>query len=124
MFALRARSLTTLLSRNSGRNRSMTPLPRQALRARPCDGWLKQHRRLHSPACVSSMAAIRARHELLESREGEEVRAATFPVSDPRADLGEVQLAVSGVSKHFGGVRAVEDVTLTVRCGELISIIG
>jgi len=52
------------------------------------------------------------------------VRAATFPVSDPRADLGEVQLAVSGVSKHFGGVRAVEDVTLTVRCGELISIIG
>jgi branched-chain amino acid transport system ATP-binding protein len=48
------------------------------------------------------------------------VRAATFPVSDP----GEVQLAISGVSKHFGGVRAVEDVTLTVRCGELISIIG
>ena len=52
------------------------------------------------------------------------MRAATFPVSDPRADPGEVQLAVSGVSKHFGGVRAVEDVTLTVRCGELISIIG
>jgi len=52
------------------------------------------------------------------------VRAATFPVSDPRADPGEVQLTVSGVSKHFGGVRAVEDVTLTVRCGELISIIG
>ena len=52
------------------------------------------------------------------------MRAATFPVSDPRADPGEVQLTVSGVSKHFGGVRAVEDVTLTVRCGELISIIG
>jgi branched-chain amino acid transport system ATP-binding protein len=36
----------------------------------------------------------------------------------------EVQLAVSGVSKHFGGVRAVEGVSLSVRPGELISIIG
>jgi branched-chain amino acid transport system ATP-binding protein len=37
---------------------------------------------------------------------------------------GEVQLAVSGVSKHFGGVRAVEGATLAVHSGELISIIG
>ena len=36
----------------------------------------------------------------------------------------EVQLAVSGVSKHFGGVRAVEGVSLSVRPGGLISIIG
>ena len=34
------------------------------------------------------------------------------------------QLAVSGVSKHFGGVRAVEDVALSVEQGSLISIIG
>ena len=37
---------------------------------------------------------------------------------------GEAQLAISGVSKHFGGVRAVEAVTLSVRSGELISVIG
>jgi branched-chain amino acid transport system ATP-binding protein len=37
---------------------------------------------------------------------------------------GEVVLAVSGVSKHFGGVRAVEDVSLSVRRGGLTSIIG
>jgi branched-chain amino acid transport system ATP-binding protein len=37
---------------------------------------------------------------------------------------GETQLAISGVSKHFGGVRAVEDVALSVRSGGLISIIG
>ncbi len=37
---------------------------------------------------------------------------------------GEMLLAVSGVSKHFGGVRAVEDVSLSVRRGGLISIIG
>ena len=36
----------------------------------------------------------------------------------------EAQLAISGVSKHFGGVRAVEGVTLSVRSGELISVIG
>jgi branched-chain amino acid transport system ATP-binding protein len=34
------------------------------------------------------------------------------------------QLVISGVSKHFGGVRAVEGVTLSVRSGELISVIG
>jgi branched-chain amino acid transport system ATP-binding protein len=37
---------------------------------------------------------------------------------------GAVQLAVEGVSKHFGGVRAVEDVSLAVRRGELVSVIG
>jgi branched-chain amino acid transport system ATP-binding protein len=36
----------------------------------------------------------------------------------------EVQLAVDGVSKRFGGVRAVEDVTIAVRRGEIASIIG
>jgi branched-chain amino acid transport system ATP-binding protein len=38
--------------------------------------------------------------------------------------LGNAQLAVSGISKHFGGVRAVEDVALSVERGLLISIIG
>jgi branched-chain amino acid transport system ATP-binding protein len=36
----------------------------------------------------------------------------------------ETQLAISGVSKHFGGVRAVESVTLSVRRGGLVSVIG
>ena len=33
-------------------------------------------------------------------------------------------LAVSGVSKHFLGLRAVDDVSLAVRKGEIVSIIG
>jgi len=37
---------------------------------------------------------------------------------------GAAQLAATGVSKHFGGVRAVEDVTLGVEKGEIVSIIG
>ena len=45
-------------------------------------------------------------------------------MSNTVSPAGESQLAVSGVSKHFGGVRAVEGVSLTVSSGELISIIG
>jgi branched-chain amino acid transport system ATP-binding protein len=45
-------------------------------------------------------------------------------MKDGKAAPAEVQLAVSGISKHFGGVRAVEGVSLTVNHGELISIIG
>ncbi|MGH7064149.1 MAG: ABC transporter ATP-binding protein [Stellaceae bacterium] len=37
---------------------------------------------------------------------------------------GEALLAISGVSKHFGGVRAVENVSLAVNRGALLSIIG
>jgi branched-chain amino acid transport system ATP-binding protein len=40
------------------------------------------------------------------------------------SEADETQLAVTGVSKHFGGVRAVESVTLSVRHGGLVSIIG
>src|SRR5581483_4524461 len=36
----------------------------------------------------------------------------------------DVLLAVSGVSKRFGGVRAVEDVSITVRRGSIASVIG
>jgi len=45
-------------------------------------------------------------------------------VNDPGIASGETHLAISGVSKHFGGVRAVEDVSLSVRRGGLTSIIG
>jgi branched-chain amino acid transport system ATP-binding protein len=41
-----------------------------------------------------------------------------------RGAASETQLAISDVSKHFGGVRAVESVSLSVPRGELISIIG
>jgi branched-chain amino acid transport system ATP-binding protein len=37
---------------------------------------------------------------------------------------GEAQLAISGVSKHFGGVRAVDSVSLLVHRGGLVSVIG
>lgn len=38
--------------------------------------------------------------------------------------MSDVLLAVSGVSKHFMGLRAVDDVSLSVNKGEIVSIIG
>ncbi len=37
---------------------------------------------------------------------------------------GETQLEVEGVSRSFGGVRAVENVSLAVSRGEIVSVIG
>jgi len=37
---------------------------------------------------------------------------------------GDVQLSVQGVSKRFGGVRAVEAIDLEVRKGQILSVIG
>jgi len=45
-------------------------------------------------------------------------------VNNVRVASGETQLRVAGVSKHFGGVRAVEGVSLSVGTGEMVSIIG
>jgi len=37
---------------------------------------------------------------------------------------GQVQLRVDGVAKQFGGVTAVDEVSLEVRAGEILSVIG
>lgn len=38
--------------------------------------------------------------------------------------MSSVMLEVKGVSKHFGGLCAVDDVTMSVREGQMVSIIG
>jgi branched-chain amino acid transport system ATP-binding protein len=52
---------------------------------------------------------------------GATTRAADTPED---ATPGDVLLAVNAVSKRFGGVRAVEDVSISVRRGAIASIIG
>src|SRR5580704_12706333 len=47
-----------------------------------------------------------------------------IPATSTRTAGKRPLLAVTAVSKHFGGVRAVEDVSISVRQGEIISIIG
>src|SRR5260370_18929324 len=42
----------------------------------------------------------------------------------PTVAVAAPQLAATAVSKRFGGVRAVEDVTLEVTRGEIVSVIG
>ncbi|PKO34024.1 MAG: ABC transporter ATP-binding protein [Betaproteobacteria bacterium HGW-Betaproteobacteria-7] len=38
--------------------------------------------------------------------------------------IGEVLLAAQGIAKHFGGVKALQDVSLTIRRGEVYGLIG
>ena len=49
-----------------------------------------------------------------------EYRSAQHEGTQVTGDL----LSVTGVSKQFGGLRAVDDITLAVRPGEIVSIIG
>ena len=39
-------------------------------------------------------------------------------------DLGEVLVECTNVSRYFGGVRALENVTLQIRAGELVGLVG
>ncbi len=47
-----------------------------------------------------------------------------FTQSPQKITAASVQLSVAGVSKHFGGVSAVEEVSLDVPKGRILSIIG
>jgi branched-chain amino acid transport system ATP-binding protein len=47
-----------------------------------------------------------------------------FTQSAQKITAASIQLSVAGVSKHFGGVSAVEDVSLDVPKGRILSIIG
>ena len=46
------------------------------------------------------------------------------PIAETRADRSEACLAVSHVSKQFGGVRALDDVGFSVGFGEIFAIVG
>jgi branched-chain amino acid transport system ATP-binding protein len=46
------------------------------------------------------------------------------PIRASPAASEQVQLGIVGVSKRFGGVVAVDDVTMSVRRGEIMSVIG
>src|SRR5512135_1914602 len=45
-------------------------------------------------------------------------------VGAPHVVPDQPLLSVAGVSKYFGGVRAVENVTVSIRRGEIMSVIG
>jgi branched-chain amino acid transport system ATP-binding protein len=51
-------------------------------------------------------------------------RMAVAGANAPGTASGNIQLNVAGVSKRFGGVRAVEDVSVAVERGSIASIIG
>ena len=51
-------------------------------------------------------------------------RSVATTAATPRAPTGEVLLRVSRLSRSFGGLRAVQDVSFEVRKGEVLGIIG
>src|SRR5580692_1121816 len=69
------------------------------------------------------MAAIPAAH-VPPYPGGRVARPMSMERSGGGSAPGDVQLAVTNVSKRFGGVRAVEDVSIMVRRGEIASVIG
>jgi branched-chain amino acid transport system ATP-binding protein len=83
---------------------------------------------LHYLVCVSIMPAITVVHEHRLGRRNASRMAlsATTRAVDASADIvpGDVLLAATAVSKRFGGVRAVEEVSISVGRGEIASIIG
>jgi ABC-type glutathione transport system ATPase component len=69
------------------------------------------------------MAAIITWHGFL-GRSGTAAIVSSTSSGGAAAVDEDALLAVAAVSKHFGGVRAVEDISLSVRRGGLTSVIG
>jgi branched-chain amino acid transport system permease protein len=49
---------------------------------------------------------------------------AAGPAGEEDADRGPVLVEIRELAKHFGGVHALDDITLDVRAGELIGLVG
>ncbi|MEJ1974848.1 MAG: branched-chain amino acid ABC transporter ATP-binding protein/permease [Acetobacteraceae bacterium] len=75
---------------------------------------------------VSDLLRRRSKPTLATPGHGEAVAAvpAPAPCSASRRAEGPVLLEVDGVSKSFGGLRAVQAVSFTVRRGEVLGLIG
>ncbi|WP_433189984.1 ABC transporter permease subunit [Actinoallomurus sp. CA-150999] len=74
-------------------------------------GWVRERVRRHGAA------ARKARHRQDELAEPE-------PVAVPSARPGDSLLRVDELSLHYGAVRAVDQVSLEVRAGEIVGVIG
>jgi len=63
-----------------------------------------------------------------EAADGEAIQAAEVPPIEPTpasvAAVGAPIVVATGVTKHFGGVRALDGVSLTVHEGELLGLVG
>ena len=88
--------------------------PRQMAAEAIAFGALRQH---HARPREAAVGSGRREHGPSHNLSGNLSAHAAAPDREPL-------LAVAGVSKHFGGVRAVEDISLAVRRGALTSIIG
>jgi branched-chain amino acid transport system ATP-binding protein len=73
---------------------------------------------------MPAIAAAHAPPRPIREEAGGMAFGATSSATVQHDHAGEIQLAVSGVSKRFGGVRAVEDVSISVERGKIAAVIG
>ncbi|TDR93462.1 ABC transporter permease subunit [Enterovirga rhinocerotis] len=52
------------------------------------------------------------------------VRDIVLPLAPPSRGSGDVALATSGLSRHYGGLKAVDDVSFEIRRGTIHAVIG
>jgi ABC-type branched-subunit amino acid transport system ATPase component/ABC-type branched-subunit amino acid transport system permease subunit len=70
----------------------------------------------------AAYSGMRAEGELSADRARQLLAAR--PLGDGRVTAGSVLLAAEGLTKSYGGVRAVSEVAVTVRAGEIVGLIG
>jgi branched-chain amino acid transport system permease protein len=92
-------------------------------------GWLPARwtRRRARPGTTTVVAADVVAAEVVAAEVVGTEAAATDPVSSAAVTepaTGEPLVECRGVARHYGGVRAVDDVSLTIRSGEIIGLVG
>lgn len=81
---------------------------------------LMRQRPAHVDGASISLPDAGGRHHKVIADLGRISRAAAAEDSEPGAPL----LAASGITKHYGGVRALDDVSLTLEPGRIYGLIG
>ncbi len=92
-------------------------------------GWKKQQqkkKRKAAEAAAAEAAAAEAATEKPAAVPAPAVQAQTTanPLPRERREPGEVVLSATGITVSFGGLRAVDEVDLAVREGQLVGLIG
>ncbi len=73
---------------------------------------------------LAARAAKRTAKQAVTLSLGEEFGDEVIPVAPAVRNIGDVALRTAGVTVRYGGLRAVDDVSIEVRAGEIVGLIG
>lgn len=75
-------------------------------------------------AALPSLAAAAEQSTATASQPPDPPGQVDLPIRKPRVEPGEALLRIEKVTQQFGGLTALDDVSLTVRSGEVLGLIG